>query len=188
MKPNKITAFTIIALTVALFPGSALARKGELSRPYVALHTSLPDHYRDQIQQVLQRKDCHFISGTWVNSSTKLHYRSNATALQGFIDALTKCPGVKLTLRFSSKEASADWAPAKSNWSVFHMPTDGNTFILTLHLGSEIDVSKLYIPVQNRSVDVATAEQEALGQPSSAPVSKRESKPETHPESDTGFQ
>jgi hypothetical protein len=73
--------------------------------------------------------------------------------------------------------------PTESNWSVFHMPVDGNTFIVKVRLGSEIDVSKLNIPVQDRSVDSARAEQDGAEQPATAPNSKSVDSEKPKPES-----
>lgn len=183
MNTSFAKTLSIAALIAALLPCAALARKGELDRPHVALHTSIPENHRKQILRALKRKDCTFVSGTWVNSFTRLHYRSDAKALQGFIDELSKCPDIKVTLGFISKKESSGWMPTESNWSVFHMPVDGNTFIVKVRLGSEIDVSKLNIPVQDRSVDSARAEQDGAEQPATAPNSKSVDSEKPKPES-----
>lgn len=153
MKTFKITAITLVVITLTLFPKSVFARKGELSSPQIALQRNIPEKQRKQILQVLDRKDCNFVGGSWVNSFTRLHYRGNVEALEGFIDALSKCPGVKVTVGFQSKEKTLEWAPKNSNWTVFHMPTNGNSFIITVHLDSDINISSLNIPIQNQSSD-----------------------------------
>ncbi|GAB5407380.1 MAG: hypothetical protein Aurels2KO_56110 [Aureliella sp.] len=143
-KTSIIWLIGIATFTIGLW-NPAFGARGELDQPSVAIPTSLTEVDREKIRSVLSHDDCQFISGGWLNKSTHLHYKSETAALGKFLDALAKCPGVKVRISFYQPGPDATWAPENSNWSVFHTATD-NCFSVKIRLSSDIDLTKLYVP------------------------------------------
>jgi len=116
-----------------------------LEKPSVAILSSVPKADRDMILKAINRKDCKFIKGGWINKFTRIHYHSDTKALGLFLEGLTKCPGVKVNVGFYRPDKYSMWAPENSNWSLFHHASE-NSFQIKIRLESDIDLTKLHIP------------------------------------------
>lgn len=140
--------FFLLAFCMALTAIADLgfAARGELDSPSVATYSTYPKEHREKLLGVLKRKDCQFISGSWLNSSTQLHYHSDTKALGQFLADLAKCPDVTVAISFYRPGEEARWAPETSNWSVFHS-ANNNHFQVKINLAAEdLDLTALYIP------------------------------------------
>jgi hypothetical protein len=133
-------------MALGVTPNRGFPAAGELDSPSVATYTTYPKEHREQLLKVLKRDDCKFISGSWLNKSTQLHYHSDGKVLGQFLSDLAKCPGVSVSISFYRPGNEARWAPEASNWSVFHSATN-NHFQVKINLASnDIDLTSLYIP------------------------------------------
>lgn len=144
---KKTAAICLVGLMIfpTLRDTAAFGAGGELKSPQVAIPRSLAEVDREAIRAVLLSENCTFVAGSWLNNSTQLHYKSRTVALGHFLDSLSKCSRVKVWIGFYHPGPSATWAPADSNWSVFHSATD-NSFAVKIRLGSAIDLTKLRVP------------------------------------------
>lgn len=145
MKRTTVVSLIGLAMFVVGRWNTAFGAQGELDRPAVAILRSVPQAEQDAVRNVLSHKDRKFISGSWLNKSTQIHYKSDTAALGNFLDGLSKCPSATVWVRFYRPGRDAMWAPAGSNWSVFHSAID-NSFSIKIRLDSEIDLTELYIP------------------------------------------
>jgi len=91
----------------------------ELDRPGLALPKDFPAATRTNLLAVLQRPECKFLGGSAFNSNTHLKYGGDTSALNRFLDALTKCPGLTLSIRFYPYDESK-----KLDWVVDHSGND----------------------------------------------------------------
>lgn len=158
MKKNLFSTIATLGIVLTLPIAPAHGAAGDLDEPYVALLTSVPEADREQIQNALRREDCQFISGSWLNKATQLHYRSDTLALRKFLEGLGNCPGVKVWIGFYRSGRDATFAPERSNWSVFHHGSD-NIFSVKIRLDSDIDITKLEIPMLAGQRETPRAEQ-----------------------------
>jgi WD40 repeat protein len=118
----------------------AFAAHGELDAPQVSLPLDYPAKAREQVYYALHRMDCRFVSGFWLNSWTTLHYRGDTRALSMFLDDLAQCPGVTLSVSFTS-EIDVD-----CDWRVGHKAPE-NRFQVEVNLKSDrIELDKLVVP------------------------------------------
>jgi hypothetical protein len=146
MHRNRWYFLSAFCVALAAISNRASPAAGELNLPSVATYSTYPQAHRQQLLTILQRKDCKFVKGSWLNASTQLHYHSNTEALGHFLSALAKCPGVTVSISFYRPGEEARWAPETSNWSVFHSAYN-NHFQVKVNLASdEIDLTSLYIP------------------------------------------
>ncbi len=112
---------------------------GDLKTPGVALSTTLSTNIQAQIQAVLERPDCKFLGGQFINFSTTLRYESETAALSLFLEELAKCPETSLTISFSKEFLE------ECDWEVQHRP---NHFHIRVNLNStRMDLEKLALPI-----------------------------------------
>ena len=132
-------------LCAALFATAtdALALAGELKEPGVALPQDYPKAAQEQVRAALNRPDCKFLKGSFINSHTSLLYAGDTKALNQFFDALAKCPGVTLHISF----VATDTIPGEPcDWHVSHDAHE-NSFHIRVNLKSErIKLPDLYLP------------------------------------------
>ncbi len=131
-----LIAVAAIALSVAT-AHFAFALAGKLSSPSAALSANYPA--REKVVVALQRKDCKFLGGSFVNSTSYLRYAGDAGSLNGFIGDLVQCPGVTATVGFKKLDDKCDWL-------VTH---DGRaeSFQIQVNLNAKrIDLEKLILP------------------------------------------
>ncbi len=131
-------------LCAALFATAttALALMGELKEPGVAHAAGYPEAAQKQVREALTRPDCKFLKGHFLNSHTSLLYAGETKALNLFLDALAKCPGITLHVSFV-----ADPIPGEPcDWVVSHAAHQ-NSFHVRVNLKSErIKLPDLYLP------------------------------------------
>ncbi len=151
---KRIAALVLVAVVLVVWSViPARGAAGDLKTPGVAISAKVPKAHREMVRKVLRHEDCKFIKGSWLNSFTQLHYKSDTKALNQFLDELSKVPGVKIHVGFYKPGKDALWAPDGSNWSVFHSGID-NGFQVKIRLGSDIDLTQLYLPtVRGPAVD-----------------------------------
>lgn len=128
---------------VLMFAGrsDALALAGEVKHPGVALSQKLPETVRKKISAALNRKDCKFLGGAFINSFTTLWYTSDTRALNLFLDDLKHIPQVLLHVSFVKELSREDAA-----WSVHHQASE-NRFQIRIALGGPIKIEDIYLPV-----------------------------------------
>ena len=121
----------------------ALALAGELKEPGVALPQDYPQTAQEQVMAALKRPDCKFLKGSFINWHTSLLYAGETKALNQFLDALAKCPGVTLHVSF----VATDTIPGEPcDWHVSH-DAHANSFHIRVNLKSErIKLPDLYLP------------------------------------------
>ncbi|MEQ2007151.1 MAG: hypothetical protein ABMA26_10155 [Limisphaerales bacterium] len=121
----------------------ASALMGELKEPAVAHAQGYPETAQNQVRAALTRADCKFLGGRFLNSHTSLLYAGDTKALNQFLDALAKCPGVTLHVSF----VATDPIPGEScDWHVGH-DAHRNQFHVRVNLKSErIKLPDLYLP------------------------------------------
>ncbi len=103
-----VIALSAIVLSVAT-ARSAFALAGRLSSAYIGHSASYPADARKKVRAALQRKDCKFLGGSFVNSNTFLRYAGDAGSLSRFISDLVKCPGMTVTVEFKKRDDKCDW-------------------------------------------------------------------------------
>jgi hypothetical protein len=124
----------------------AFAFAGDLEKPSLAFPEGFPESARTNIMAVLQRTDCKFIRGHFVNWFTSLGYGGDTVALNLFLAGLARCPGVVLSVRFQSDRASDDCA-----WLVSHSADKPREFTVHVNVKStRIKVDELVIPQSKR--------------------------------------
>lgn len=102
-----VTCLGLLAVTT-----SALAMAGTLDRPGLALPEAYPQAQRERLMAALNREDCKFAGGRYVNWITTLEYSGNTEALNLQIDALTKVREISIHVRFSKAQSAA--------WQIHH--------------------------------------------------------------------
>lgn len=114
---KQLLAPLLCALLLAT-TAESFALKGKLDRPGLALPKDFPVATSTNLMAVLQRPDCKFLGGTFFNSDTHLKYGGDTLALNLFLDALTKCPGLTLSIRFYRYDGDGElsWAVDHSAW------------------------------------------------------------------------
>ena len=113
---------------------------GELTTPSVPFARDYPPEAREKVNTALVRsKGATFLGGHFLNSWTSLRYSGDTLALNHFLDALVRCPGVTVHVGFKKLNDGTDWRVGHS----FHP----NRFQVEVNLDSErVDIEKLYIP------------------------------------------
>ncbi len=122
---------------------NAFALAGELKKPNVAFSQDYPEAARKQVMAALNRSDSKFLTGNFVNWHTSLLYAGDTKALNQFLDALAKCPGVTLHVSF----VATDPIPGEPcDWHVGH-DAHRNQFHVRVNLKSgRIKLPDLYLP------------------------------------------
>lgn len=140
MKPLLAPLLSAILLATAF---EARALMGELKEPGVAHAAGHPEAAQKQVRAALTRADCKFLGGRFLNSHTSLLYAGDTKALNQFLDALAKCPGVALHVSF----VATDPIPGEPcDWHVGH-DAHRNQFHVRVNLKSgRIKLPDLYLP------------------------------------------
>ena len=141
MNPRKISSVKyLLLLSAALLAPTltALALAGTLTKPGVALPSNFPKDAHQQIAAALRHPDCKFLTGNFVNWHTTLLYGGDTRALNQFLAALAKCPGVTLRVTFVADPvpgATCDWVVEHSAGEPLTAPE--NSFQIRVNLKSE---------------------------------------------------
>ncbi|MFT4588805.1 MAG: hypothetical protein ACI9VS_000884 [Candidatus Binatia bacterium] len=136
--PRLLTLLLFLCFTTP----SLFAVLGHLDKPGLAWPKSFPAEHRAAVQKVLERPGCKFLGGIFLNSFTTLRYSSSTQELSMFLDELSKCPGVTLSVSF------VDSLPKAGDWHVHHHTGKGFRFHVRISLESKnIKVSELVLPV-----------------------------------------
>ena len=118
------------------------ALAGDLKEPGVALPQDYPKASQDQVMAALKRPDCKFLGGRFINWHTSLNYAGDTKALNQFLDALAKCPGVTLHVTFVADPMLHEG----SDWHVSHDAHE-NSFNVRVSLKSDrIKLPDLRVP------------------------------------------
>lgn len=133
---------SLVAVALVVTSPNAFALAGELKEPGVAHAQGYPQAAQQQVMAALKRPDCKFLRGSFINSHTSLLYVGETKALNQFLDALAKCPGVTLHVSFV-----ADPIPGEPcDWHVGH-DAHRNQFHVRVNLKSDrIKLLDLYLP------------------------------------------
>jgi hypothetical protein len=127
-------------VTLAALTRPALGAAGSLDKPGIALLEAYPAEARAQIQKALERKDCKFLGGMWLNSHTSLRYQAKIKALNLMLGDLAECPSTTVSVSLK-KLAGEDF-----DWRISH-DAFGNQFHFEVNLSStRLDLEELYIP------------------------------------------
>lgn len=110
----------------------ALGLAGDLTEPGVAFSQSYPDGARQQVMAALQRSDCKFLKGRFINWHTTLFYAGETKALNLFLADLAKCPGVTLSVSFTADPVAGE----PCDWAISH-DSMTNRFAVRVNLKSE---------------------------------------------------
>ena len=110
--------------------GNVFALMAELKEPGVAHTTDYPKAAQEQVAAALKRPDYKFLKGHFINWHTSLLYAGDTKALNLFLDALAKCPGVTLHVSFVSDPIPGE----PCDWHVSHMAYE-NKFHVRVNLG-----------------------------------------------------
>ena len=115
----------------------------ELDRPGLAIPKDFPVATRTNLLAALQRPDCKFLGGTAFNSDTNLKYGGDTLALNLFLDALSKCPGITLSIRFYRYDETE-----KLDWALDHSAERApNSVCVRVNLNSkQIKLDDLAVP------------------------------------------
>ncbi len=121
---------------------NCLALAGDLKEPGVAMAQGYPEAARQQVMAALNRPDCKFLKGSFINWHTSLLYAGETKALNLFLADLAKCPGATLHVSFV-----ADPIPGEAcDWVVAH-DAHANSFHVRLNLKSErLKLPDLHLP------------------------------------------
>jgi hypothetical protein len=130
-------------LFVCVLTARALAHAGfDLKKPELAFPAGFPESDRTNIVASLNRPDCKFVGGSFINSFTSLKYNGNTRALNLFLSGLLKCPGTVLGVRFHTDRTSDD-----CDWVVSHMAGKPREFAVHVNLkSSRINLDEVVIP------------------------------------------
>lgn len=118
------------------------AWSGPITRPEYYPPKGCPPEVRKQVEAALNRKDCRFADGRFFNLSATWSYRGDTAALNGFLKALSECPGTRLVI---STNQAFRWP---GDWSVHtHGVFEHLFFRIEIHGKSmRIDLNGLKIP------------------------------------------
>ena len=139
----KMTSFVVLAvLALSTFHAKQVhALAGGLKSPNgIAISTNYPAAAQIKLRAALDRKDCQFVGGRFVNWISMLRYEGHTEALNGMLADLAECPGVIVTTVFRKIDEKCDW-------SVVHN-AHGNRFEIQINIRSQrIDLEGLELPV-----------------------------------------
>ena len=126
-------------MAVAAF---ALAASGDLDAPALTIVTGSPAADYAKVKAVLERRDCKFLSGGWLDKHTSRRGGGDTTAPNTFIAASSACPGVTVHVGFHRPASgTADWD------SMVAQAAPAHELVLRTNLASEaVRVEKLYLP------------------------------------------
>lgn len=135
----QLGALVAVALTATI----GFAMGGKLDSPSLPLAPGRPDADYKKVQAVLERKDCQFLDGFWVNEFRWLHFGGDTIALNKFIKALSLCPNVIVNVKFERPRlAEAGW-----DWTVSQNMRSSNDLVVSINLTSKnIKLEDLSLP------------------------------------------
>ncbi len=123
---------------------NAFALAGDLKEPGVALPQDYPKAAQVQVMAALKQPDCKFLKGSFINWHTTLLYAGETKALNQFLEALAKCPGITLHVSFTTDPVPRD--DGQCDWFVSH-DAHANSFHVRVNLKSErVKLPDLYLP------------------------------------------
>jgi len=143
MKRSRLlAAIALIAIALSVMTARrAFAIVIALRSANVSSSADYPASAEQQVQAALQRKDCKFLRGIWINGRTTIHYAGNAASLNGLVGDLVKCPGVTVSLRFRKLNEQGDWL------LLHDARRRANSFEIQINLNSKrIDLENLVLP------------------------------------------
>ena len=154
----------------------------ELDRPGLAIPKDFPAATRTNLLAVLERPECKFLGGSAFNSNTHLKYGGDTSALNRFLDALTRCPGLTLSIRFYPYGDDS----GKLGWVVDHSgDREPQSVCVRVNLNSKcVILDDLAVPdtkgpalaAAPNASPRAVAELPATNPPAAAPLIRREVK------------
>jgi hypothetical protein len=116
------------------------------------MSTSYPAADAAKLKAALDLPECKFLDGRYVNAATTLRYGGDAAALSKQLDALTKCPGLRVYLTFyrppapGAGVATIDVDDPGCAWTISHIGPSGD-FTVRVNLGSDkVKVEDLNLP------------------------------------------
>ena len=119
-----------------------IAAMSELTEPGLGFPASFPAPARAKVEAVLQRADCKFLGGHWLNSFTSLRYEGETVPLNLFIKSLAECPGITVSIRFDNHSI-----PDNCDWVVTQGPFELNKVCVRINLkSSRIKLEDLVVP------------------------------------------
>lgn len=128
------------ALIVGAAQASVFALAGNLESPGVSFANDYPASSRALVMKALNRADCKFLGGSFINWTTTLRYAGRSDALNAFMGDLMKCPHSTINIRFRKDLSDADW-------EVTHIPSDGDRFDININLTSKhVKLDELLLP------------------------------------------
>lgn len=134
-----------LVLIMLLFASTlrAFALAGELSEPGLAMPTNVPPAFSTSLSSALTDAKVKYLGGDFVNGFTALRYGGETRALNGFLERLAKCPGIKLSVRFESyaDDPPQDWLLTHDAWH------DGYAVCVRINLKSrQLQLADLVLP------------------------------------------
>ena len=141
----KLACHLLLVLAVLLFASTlrAFALAGELSEPGLAMPTNVPPAFSTNLTAALTDAKVKFLGGNFVNGFTALRYGGETRALNGFLERLAKCPGIKLSVRFENcaDEQPQAWLLTHDAWH------DGYAVCVRINLKSrQLQLADLVLP------------------------------------------
>jgi hypothetical protein len=136
-----------IALVCAFIALSAIsslawAALGTLDAPSLGTSKNFSEATYQKVKVVLERKDCKYLGGGWLNANTSLRYGGDTTALNKFVEALSLCPDVKVHVNFFRPSPGG----VECDWMVTH-DAHTNELVVRINLASEkVKMEDLYLP------------------------------------------
>lgn len=120
----------------------AAAWSGPISYPEFYPPKGCPPEVIKQVEAALNRKDCNFEEGRFFNLSAHWSYRGDTAALNGFLKALSECPGTRLVI---STNQEFRW---QGDWSVYAVPVSEHFYFKIDFNGKSkaIDLGDLTLP------------------------------------------
>lgn len=145
LRMKTLLARWFLAALLVANAANAFALAGDLTEAGVALPAGYPKAAQDQVMAALERPDCKFLKGHFINWHTSLLYAGETKALNQFLDALAKCPGVTLYVSFTTDPVPRD--DGQCDWFVSH-DAHANSFHVRVNLKSErLKLPELRLPV-----------------------------------------
>jgi hypothetical protein len=133
--------FAVFSLLITASIGNAAYQ--ELKTPSVARAKGFADSDYKKIAAVLERKDCKFLGGSALNAMTSLRYGGDSIALNKFVEALSQCPNVIVSVNFFRPGPGA----SECDWMVTHEPLPRMKFVVRINLESKnIKLESLCLP------------------------------------------
>ena len=139
MKTKRYFVFLLMCFALV---AHVLAAMRELTEPGLGFPDSFPAPARAKVEAVLQRPDCKFLGGFWLNSFTSLRYEGETVPLNLFLESLAECPGITLSIRFDNHSMKAN-----CDWVVTQEPGDPTRLCVRINLNSSrVKLEDLVVP------------------------------------------